>query len=227
VVTDFDPAPLVVCPLAFERALLEKRGVGRLAELACCGPGPDRMQVWCEGIGRRRSPVVLAGLAGGLVAGLPAGRAGLVTKVSAHDGAAYTPPTWPGVSVPVLGAVVDAPDAVLTAASKASLRQTSGADVVDLESAAFARAATELGWTWAVVRGISDDAETDLPPGVARWTSPTGRTRPGRVATDVLLAPRTAAALLHLRRSAHAALCGIADVLQVLLSVADGSAGRR
>ena len=64
--------PLIVCPLEFERralvrALRRAPGVGHV-EVECCGPGAVAVAAWADGVGRTERPIVLAGLAGGLVA---------------------------------------------------------------------------------------------------------------------------------------------------------------
>jgi len=106
---------------------------------------------------------------------------------------------------------------VVSAREKRALGEETGADLVDLESAAFAETATARGWSWGIVRGVSDDVGTDLPAGVGSWTDDRGRTRPLRVLADVLRRPASIASLLRLRRDGERALREVADLLRTWL----------
>lgn len=59
--------------------------------------------------------------------------------------------------------VVTVPKPAWTAAAKAALRNTSGADLCEMEGAAWATAAESFGIPFASVRAISDVAGHDLP----------------------------------------------------------------
>jgi adenosylhomocysteine nucleosidase len=71
---------------------------------------------------------------------------------------------------------------------------------VDLESAAYARAAVEAGVPWLCVRAISDTAEEALPALLNRCRDGGGAVQRGRVARGLLREPRTVPALLSLRQ---------------------------
>lgn len=71
---------------------------------------------------------------------------------------------------------------------------------VDLESAAYARAAIEAGVPWLCVRAISDTAEEALPALLNRCRDGGGAVQRGRVARGLLKEPRTVTALLSLRQ---------------------------
>ena len=77
-----------------------------------------------------------------------------------------------------------------------------GADLVDLESVAFAEIATDRGWRWAIVRGVSDDAGSPLPAGVESWVDRRGRSRPLRTAGAVVRHPAMVASLVRLGATA-------------------------
>jgi adenosylhomocysteine nucleosidase len=71
---------------------------------------------------------------------------------------------------------------------------------VDLESAAYARAAVEAGVPWLCLRAISDTAEEALPALLNRCRDGGGSVQRGRVARGLLKEPGTVPALLSLRQ---------------------------
>jgi len=119
-------------------------------------------------------------------------------------------------------AITSADDAVCTPADKNRIACETGADLVDLESVAFARSASSLQWSWAVVRGVSDDALTHLPPELRRWVDSRGRARLPRLVTDLLGHPRRLPAVFRLRRHAAAALRAVAMQLDQLIEGLEG-----
>ena len=85
-----------------------------------------------------------------------------------------------------------------TAAAKAALRRATGADAVDLESAAVARAAVRAGVPFAVLRAVCDGAGRDLPRAALVALDSRGRIGGLRVLGAVLARPGEVAALLRL-----------------------------
>jgi adenosylhomocysteine nucleosidase len=71
---------------------------------------------------------------------------------------------------------------------------------VDLESAAYARAAVEAGVPWLCLRAISDTAEEGLPALLNRCRDGGGAVQRGRVARSLFTEPRAVPALLSLRQ---------------------------
>jgi hypothetical protein len=106
--------------------------------------------------------------------------------------------------------VTSAPIPVRRAEEKVRLADEIGADLVDLESRAFAVAATSRGWRWGIVRGISDAANTDLPGGIERWVDGAGRLRWPFVLAAMSRRPALLGPLLRLRRDAWAAMRAVA-----------------
>jgi nucleoside phosphorylase len=72
--------------------------------------------------------------------------------------------------------------------------------VVDLESAAYARAAVEAGVPWLCLRAISDTADEELPALLERCRDRGGAVQRARVARRLFREPRALPALLSLRR---------------------------
>jgi nucleoside phosphorylase len=205
--------PIVVCPLEHERRMLERHGVGRRAALHCCGVGGDAVRRWATAIGEQRGPVVLAGVAGALSTDVRVGEAHVIAEIRAGDEALARPPL--GHEGGAVLAAAEAP--VLDPAERRQLAASTGAGMVDLESAAFARLADERSWRWGIVRGVSDDGTEGLPPLIAGWIDDRGRVRPGRIAVDLLRRPRLVAPMSRLRRQSAEALAAVArSVLDLL-----------
>ncbi len=92
-----------------------------------------------------------------------------------------------------------------TAAAKAAARAATGADAVDLESAAVARAAAVRGLPFAALRAVCDPADQDLPRAALAALDGGGRIGVLRVGLAVLRRPGEVPALLALGRQAAAA----------------------
>ena len=175
----------LVCPLEFERIALRALARRRRWTLHCCGPGAAGVERWAgASVIPRGARVVLAGVAGGLHPEVASGTAVEVVEVC-EAGAAPTAPPLRLTGLPAARCLaVGAP--LTTLESKRAATELHGADVVDTESAAFARVATRSRWSWTIVRGVSDGAEHSLPEGIAAWTDARGKTRLAPVAWAVL-----------------------------------------
>ena len=202
---------IVVCPLEFERRLLVRAGVGRRCELACCGPGAERVRRWAS----RQTPsgaVFLCGLAGALSDTFAVGTACAVAAVEGDDGQFR-----PSITESAGAAVSCPPSTLTTPAVKRAWAEHTGADLVDLESAAFARIAVSKGWDWGIVRGVSDGPDTTLPCVLDTWVDARGRSRPGRVLRAVLGGRVGIGRLARLRADGIAAMSAAAVVLDRML----------
>jgi nucleoside phosphorylase len=109
--------------------------------------------------------------------------------------------------------------------AKRAERARSGADVVDMESAAFAREAMARGWRWTIVRGISDGALDALPADVADWTDADGRTRAARVAVALLRRPALARDMARLGARSRRAMAAVARALDEAIGSTGASHG--
>ncbi len=208
---------MVVCPLEFERSMLERAGLDEVAELCCCGPGADNIKQWCLDQRDLTQPVILAGLAGALIGGLKAGTGHIVSRVVDETGESGWVP-------PLSGDLTEA--AVIATSTRAPLsgrigrkvvNRTSGAMVIDLESVAFAMAASKLGWRWGVVRGISDDLSTLLPENIDEWVGDDGQTNWKHVMRALLVRPTLIPVVMELRQHSQQAMQAIAPHIRSLL----------
>jgi adenosylhomocysteine nucleosidase len=140
----------------------------RLAELDGCvfvlaetGMGADRVRSTLDRIEGRCSRAIFAGFAGGLRADLAIGDLVWANEVVAADGHRFRP-TSPAPASANRGIVRSSDRLVTTPADKRRLAEE-GADVVDMESAAFAAWCDERQVPWQCVRAVSDGAQDSLP----------------------------------------------------------------
>ncbi|MCA9283638.1 MAG: hypothetical protein KDA22_00370 [Phycisphaerales bacterium] len=193
----------VACPLRFEQVRLQ-RVLPRGIAADCCGPGGAAAAAWVRQLPATTQKIALVGVAGGLADDCPPGHVCPIREVTSEDGrerllsdAARQLPDGPAS---VRGASVER--SATTPAAKRALRARTGAAVVDLESFAFAQAAVERGFSWLVVRIVSDGLNDTLPPDIDAWVAPDGRTRLRVVLAHILRHPND---LPRLRRLAAAA----------------------
>ncbi len=153
--------------------------------------------------------VVLAGVAGAL-RGAPyaSGTAWTVREVVTNQGILTSPLLSEGIRV------TQAEDIVATPRDKSALANQTGADIVDMESSAFASAAQSAGRRWAIVRGISDGIEHSLPPGCDQWFNPQGGIRPVRAAADLIRSPIDLVHILQFARRTMRAMRALSDLAQ-------------
>ena len=169
--------------------------------------------------------LLLAGVAGGLSPELEPGALVIAREVRDAGGAA--PPPDPGWveraldAVPATaGTLLTARRIAATAERKVELRRRLGGAApaaVDLETAAWARAAAAHGVPYLAVRAVSDTAAETLPLDFERWRDRRGRVRRGGVALHALLHPGVIGALLGLRRRVRLCAERLADAALDLL----------
>ncbi len=143
--------------------------------------------------------IVSFGLAGGLSPSLRAGDV-LVPSHALLDGRLVeTDPDLNAALGGTTGHRLLAGDAVAaTIAEKRRLRETTGADAVDLETAAVMRA----GLPFAALRAICDEAGRDLPPAALAALGQDGRVGLFQVAASAARRPGQIPALIGLGRDA-------------------------
>ncbi|HZF02962.1 MAG TPA: hypothetical protein VE932_01365 [Patescibacteria group bacterium] len=187
--------------------------VGGALELATVGLRGARLAARAA---HWRTPdlVVSAGACGALAPALAVGALVVPTVVLGPDGTRW--PTAPLSRVPGDGALLTVAAVVESAAQKARLWMETGALAVDMESAAVMAWARERGVPAAVVRAVSDDAESSLPAALAGAVGEDGRVRPLRAVTAALTRQTSVNALLGLRAATEAALRSVAAALATL-----------
>ena len=208
--------PLVLCPTRFEASHV--RGLTRTlgARLEVIGVGCG-----CEAAIRRVAAAhagprtaLMVGISGALRPQAGVGHAYLAERVIDERGDTHLPPIASGA--PRL-ALACSKVVVVGEAARAAAAERTGAAMVDMESGPFARVATEAGWRWGVLRGVSDDAARELPSEVMRWLRADGGTHWGHLAIDLSLKPRLWSPVASMVRHANAAMRSARTALKPLL----------
>ena len=178
---------------------------------------------WAAGRDGFAQPLVIsAGACGGLDPRLAPGDLVVPARVLAPDGETLAVP--PAAHARVLAAAGAAATGMLvttrtvvgTPAAKAALRSATGAETVDMESAAILAAARADGLEAAVIRAVSDGAAESVPAELAALMDPEGRLRGGRALRLALTRPQALPRALELRRGTRRALAAVARVLAAL-----------
>ena len=167
--------------------------------LVCGGIGATAARYAAEAIIAIFQPKLIysAGFAGALDAKLKVGdivRPGRV--VNAGDGSSVT--LDGGDSVLVSFGSVASPD------QKRSLRESFGAQAVDMEAAAVARAAEARGIEFAAIKVISDEVDFDFPS-MERFVDPDGRFSEGKFAWFAAVRPWLWPQVMRLARNSSRA----------------------
>lgn len=191
------PNVVVLFPLKTERVQLARAlNDPELAgmEIRTGGLGAERITAAVDAIAReavspKRRPdlVVLLGCAGGLRPGLSG--APPIGMVIDESGRALIPTIIPAHADEQVVAIVGVDTLVPDIAAKAALHARTAADLVDMESHAFARTCTRHGLPWAVIRGISDTADESLPEYMRSWIDPEGNYRLMRIFLSLISNP--------------------------------------
>jgi nucleoside phosphorylase len=104
-----------------------------------------------------------------------------------------------------------------TVAEKKKMRAETGADAVEMESAAIHAVCREQGIPCATVRVISDTADEDLPLDFNALAKPDISLDYGKLALAIAKSPGAIGALLKLRKRTRFAAEQLADMLSKLL----------
>jgi adenosylhomocysteine nucleosidase len=100
-----------------------------------------------------------------------------------------------------------------TAQEKKVLREQTGTDAVEMESAAIRKICAQAGIPSATVRSISDTAHETLPLDFNRYLDDMNRLRFAKMAAAIVLSPRRLRASIQLQRQSQEAATNLAKVL--------------
>ena len=217
------PGRLPGCIVGLRR---EARLLGRLSDqlpVACAGADAARAATLARGfVDRGVGGLVSFGLAGGLDPALAPGSLLLPELVLLPDGRSLpVDRAWrrrAAALLPLAGsaALAGSDRAIVDVADKASLRRTSGAAAVDMESHAVAAVAAAAGLPFLVIRAIADPAGRALPPAALAGLSPDGGTRPWAVLLALLHSPGQLPALVRLAGDSAAGFAALGRVGRLL-----------
>jgi adenosylhomocysteine nucleosidase len=192
--------PAIVTALPEELAPLRSRV--RDAMLGCTGDGPRCAAAGLAAFLDRFQPaeIIFLGIAGALSPELAVGD--IIVGTEVHDAPAPDPVLIEralAIGGVFAGKIVSTERIATTAAEKTRLRAATGAAVVDLESASWARVAAARGVPFVIVRAVSDTATETLPIDFNRFMDEGGHVRRWRVALETLRHPRLIPELWRLR----------------------------
>jgi nicotinate-nucleotide adenylyltransferase len=172
------------------------------------GPGAEAMRrafaARAEWPVRHPRFVVLLGLAGAIDPAIVAGSDHACAEVV--DEAHGAPPLRSTLVRGASARVVETAAVAATVEDKARLFGMVQAQLVDLESRAFAECAEAAGLRWGVVRGVSDGANDALPAELASFVDARGETRIGRVLAAVARRPALLPELMAVGRVSRSAM---------------------
>lgn len=210
-VINLSTQPIIVCPLAFERdALVRCEVQGRML---CVGPGERGVERLAGMLNEKPTgPVILAGLAGAVDPVIGVGTAYIVSEVIGAEGERWMP-SWRSIGEHPKATIATSRDVLTSIDMKQNFAKQTGAQLVDQESEPFARLATQRNWTWGIVRGVSDDLSTTLPPNIHTWVDESGRTKTMRVMMSLLKHPGCIGSLRILQRNSASAMTTVAQLL--------------
>ncbi len=139
------------------------------------------------------------GLAGGLDPALRPGALVIPAAVLTNGERLAADPgllqAWQG---PTAALLLASENIIASRGDKQAAFAATGAQAVDMESGALARAARRAGLPWAVLRVICDPAERDLPPAAFAALSVSGAIAGWRIARSILANPAQVPALIRL-----------------------------
>jgi hypothetical protein len=221
--------PIILCALQYEARFLNgSEALSREASIHCTGPGLEAVfDFLLELDGDDFGMVIFAGVAGALTPRLHAGEVRVARRVMSEDGEKWTA-TWPGDETAsrglAMGDLLTTRRVLRLPRERRSAHETTGAELVDTESAALAAWAVQTHHkSWGVVRGVSDEVETVLPDGIDHWIGRDGRVRPWRIGYDLIRQPRSIATMRRLGETSKQAMTGVVALLEQLLC---GQGGR-
>jgi nucleoside phosphorylase len=176
----------------------------------------------------RARAVIAIGVAGALSPELAAGDLLVAHQVLREEGTAWEAPSAllaasAGLVAARPAALISVPRLAATRADKRRLAIVAAqlapglAAAVDLESAAFAAAATVWGRPWLILRAISDEAHEELPALLNDCLDEGGAIRRGRLAVRLFGQPSLLPRLLSMRQRVHRCAETLAGAVLALL----------
>jgi hopanoid-associated phosphorylase len=161
-------------------------------------------------IGEGARGIVSIGIAGGVAPSLKSGDCVVGSAVLAEGERFFPDVPWTArlnAKLPnaISGGVAGVDRITATSGAKAALFRTTGAYAVDMESHIVARVARAHGIPFAVLRAISDPADSTLPPLVSTAITDSGKINIMRVLLSLLGNPGQIPALIQTARESKAA----------------------
>jgi adenosylhomocysteine nucleosidase len=195
---------LVLTALALEARAIRRRLTNARAAIEVRVVGPQARRLLTMGEPACRA-IVMAGLAGALDPRLRAGDV-IVEAAGSAIGAAGR-----------AGRIHTTARLLATAAEKAGLRASTGADVVDMENAHASSLARELGVPFLGIRAVCDAADQEIDPAFFGMVDENGNVRAGAVAAAVLRRPLLLLRMRRIQACARVALASLSRTAAAIL----------
>jgi hopanoid-associated phosphorylase len=194
-----------------EARIVAGPGVRAVTGGGCLDFLDQRLRAALDGV----SAIISIGIGGALDPALAVGDVVVGAQVLSPGGCWTTEPAWTGRLLQVLPdsqavSIYGSDAMVLSAADKARLRAESGAGLADMESHVAARIATAHDLPFAVLRVVSDTADTDLPSAVLAGLKPDGGMNLIGVLGALARNPGQLPALIRVGRHADSAMKALA-----------------
>ncbi len=217
----------VLCALAGEAATLASAAASRGGGLSVsvCGMGPARARRAAERIlaggsdGARPHLLVSWGLAGALAPDLEPGALVLPARVNDEGGG-----TWSLPGAGRRGALLSVSHPAGGRDIKSRLRQSSGCDAVDMESAGIADVCATHGVGFVAVRAIVDPAHRSLPHWLPELVDEDGRASPVALARHLARDPGSISSLVRCMTDYRCALRALRQAARRLPQILQGLA---
>lgn len=198
---------LIFTALRFEADALTKalRPDGQTLRIHVIGPSAQNLPKNADVAGCRG--IIMAGLSGALDPAL-------------DDGDVIIDQAW-GDALQDLhwrrGRIHTSDHLIATPAEKAALFASTGAAVVDMETAKVRSFAERASVPFLAIRAISDRADQLLDPATVSWVTPAGGLRAGKVAATLLRRPAMLPELMRLRRRSNLAMRNLAEAIRQIV----------
>ncbi|MCE9620339.1 MAG: hypothetical protein K8R92_10605 [Planctomycetes bacterium] len=211
------PATILLCPTSFENRRIEPRLRPLFTAIHTIGVGEHCTHALRTLAGQfgPGTTAILAGVAGGLTNQARAGHAYAISQVTTQDGRTI-PARWipnGAETLPLFSSPVVLSDAQVKLVAARKFHS----DLVDMESHHFVDTAQQAGWRWLIVRGVSDDHESQLPEAVMNFMEPSGHTRSHAVAFHLATRPWHIPLMMRLGRASTAAMGAASAVIEKAL----------
>ncbi|MCH2152072.1 MAG: hypothetical protein MK089_01885 [Phycisphaerales bacterium] len=209
---------VILCPMKVEADALKRAGIRWPIRIT--GMGQKATEQAVKEVAASHGPdlmLILAGVAGGLSHEVSIGEAFEITHVTDPAGTSLTPVdcTSTTPSLCTVDAIVE------TLEDRLKLHETTGADLVDMESSHFIKACEPREVGWMVFRGVSDDVESAIPPGCEHFIDARGYPRICRILASLALHPWRIPAMVHLARSVNLGMAGVSRLIHEKVGTPD------